>query len=105
MKRYVPRPQTTLTTPCISPLFFKGMISLATIDAIVIIPPPPHPASALAAMSIGMLFARPHNSVPTVKKVIAIKAAGRLPMMSLNLPYRGVVAAKARRYDVPSHDI
>lgn len=79
------------------PLFFRGIISLATIEEIVMIPPPPHPASALAAMSIGILFATPHRSVPRVKRKIAMSEAARLPMISLSFPYKGVVVASARR--------
>lgn len=69
-----------------SPRFFRGIISLATIDEIVMIPPPPHPARVLAAMSIGILFASPHSSVPMVKRKIAMREAYLLPMISLNLP-------------------
>ena len=91
-------------THWISPRFLVGMISLATIDDSVIIPPPPmpvrisisntsqifgyldRPAIARAAMSIPMLFDRPHSSVPAVKRNIAIRIAGLRPMMSDSLP-------------------
>jgi len=51
------------------------MMSLATMDDIVIIPPPPQPARALAAMSIVILLAKPHSSVPVVKRNIAMRDA------------------------------
>jgi hypothetical protein len=72
-------------------------MSDATMLEIVMIPPPPHPAIVLAAISIGMLCASPHRSVPIVKRVRAIREAARRPMMSDSFPYRGVVVAMASR--------
>lgn len=63
----------------------------------VIMPPPPHPAIALAIINVFMLFATPQRAVPTVKKVSATREACLRPMMSDSFPYRGVVVAIASR--------
>ena len=74
------------------------MISENIIDVTVVIPPPPIPANALAAMSSSIVRAMPQNRHPKPNTAYANKRVGFLPKMSLSLPYNGWKVVNVRKY-------
>ena len=68
------------------------------IDVTVIIPPPPIPANALAAISSSMVWAMPQKRHPKPNTAYANKRVGFLPNISLSLPYNGWNVVNVRKY-------
>lgn len=87
-----------LRYPCHFPLSLKGMMSLSRTVTTVVMPPPPMPANARAAISSGMVRARPQKRHPMPKMVYALSRATLRPKMSLSLPYRGWKVVRVRKY-------
>lgn len=69
----------------------------------IMIPPPPVPWIARAAINMVMLLERAHRRDPTEKKTIASRKMGLLPQMSDIFPQSRVEAAVDRRYAEPIH--
>jgi len=74
------------------------MISENIMDVTVVIPPPPIPAKALAAISSSMVCAMPQNRHPKPNTAYANKRVGFLPKISLSLPYSGWKVVNVRKY-------
>ena len=56
----------------------------------VVIPPPPSPAKARAAINSVIFLARPQNRLPRPKTAYAKTRHGFRPNMSLIFPYSGL---------------
>ena len=74
------------------------MISENIMDVIVVMPPPPIPANALAAMSSSIVRDIPQRRQPIPKTEYANRRVGFLPKISLSFPYNGWKVVKVRKY-------
>lgn len=88
-------------TPKYTPRCLMENKSLMQMFTSTIIPPPPMPWIARAAISIAMSTASPQSSEPTQNTPTADSSTGLRPQMSEILPQVGTKAALASRYAEP----
>lgn len=73
-------------------------MSLIMIDTTVVMPPPPMPAKARAAISSFMLRARPQARQPIPNMVYAKRRHDFRPKISDSLPYSGWKDVRVKKY-------